>query len=196
MPVVNNIKVDRPTRFTKPVRLIEKANSQPSEVIREVFAEVTWNDLHEYLLPTWLRVAVVSTESPYSDGDGREVLYGFYDQLLMFVEALYVLFEGSPDYEPSLLNEEQLTNPKQVITSFFQQCSLEYVRRELCDFLDAGIGYDGTYPNGFTPWQAWMTYNQVLCLVETGWWLYGCKQEQAGAAILVQQEGVTDVLIA
>lgn len=100
------------------------------------------------------------------------------------------------DYKPALLNEEQRACPTQVITDFFRQCSLEYVLRVLCDFLDAGIGYDGNYPDGFTPWQAWMTYNQVLCLAEAGWWLYGGKQEQAGASILVQQEGATDVLIA
>jgi hypothetical protein len=71
-----------------------------------------------------------------------------------------------------LLNAEQLANPVQIVAAFFQQCSLDYVQRELCDFLDAGIGYDGSYPNGFTPWQAWMTYNHVLCLVEAAHQLY------------------------
>jgi hypothetical protein len=78
-------------RYSKPTRLIEKVQTEPEVVIRELFSETTIKDLLEYLLPTWLRVAVVSSESPYSDGEGREILYEFYDQLLIFIEALYVL---------------------------------------------------------------------------------------------------------
>ncbi|OQP59255.1 hypothetical protein A3860_38025 [Niastella vici] len=165
------------TRFSKPARLIEKISTEPKLVIQEVFSEVTWEELHEYLLPTWLRVAVVSSESPYSDGDGRQVLYEFYDQLMIFIEALYISSEAEPEYSPSFLSAEQSANPSQVITAFFQQCPVEYVHRELCDFLDAGLGYDGgSFPNGFTPWQAWMAYNHVLCLVEAGYQLYVNKE--------------------
>jgi hypothetical protein len=173
---VDEVKDGGNKRFSKPMRLVEKAHSHPEEVIKEVFSEVTWKDLYEYLLPTWLRVAVVSSESPYSDGDGREVLYAFYDQLLVLVEALYVLYEGPANYSPSCLSGEQLADPRRVIAAFFQQFSIEYVRRELCDFLDAGLGYDGVYPNGFSPWQAWMVYNHVVCLVEGAYRLYGSTQ--------------------
>lgn len=178
------------TRFCKPMRLVEKAHSHPEEVIKEVFSEVTWKDLYEYLLPTWLRVAVVSSESPYSDGDGREVLYAFYDQLMVFVEALYVLYEAAPGHEPVTLSAAQMENPQSVVAAFFQQCSIDYVRRELCDFLDAGLGYAGVYPNGFSPWQAWMVYNHVVCLVEGAWMLYGCEQKQPGASELFSKNKV------
>jgi hypothetical protein len=152
--------------YSKPARLVEKVNEQPEEVIREVFSELTLKDLHEYLLPNWLRVAMVSNESPYSDGDGREILYEFYDQLLMFIEALYIIYEAPDNHSRYCLSEKQVADPGQVVVGFFQQFSIEYVRRELCDFLDAGLGYAGVYPNGFTPWQAWMCYNHVVCLVE------------------------------
>jgi hypothetical protein len=173
---IDAVKDTGNTRFCKPMRLVEKAHSHPEEVIKGVFSEVTWKDLYEYLLPTWLRVAVVSCESPYSDGDGREVLYAFYDQLMILVEALYVLYEAAPGHEPVVLSEEQMEHPQSVVAAFFQQCSIEYVRRELCDFLDAGLGYAGVYPNGFTPWQAWMVYVHVECLVEGAYRLYGSGQ--------------------
>jgi hypothetical protein len=177
LPIAGNANDVQSARYAKPARLIEKVNAEPSAVIQEVFSEATIKDLLEYLLPTWLRVAVVSSESPYSDGEGRKILYEFYDQLLIFIEALYVLSEPKPGYRPSVLNDEQLADPAQVITTFFQQFSLDYLRRELYDFLDAGIGYDGNYPNGFTPWQAWMTYNHVLCLVEGAYRLYVHQEE-------------------
>ncbi|MCS3800869.1 hypothetical protein [Niastella sp. OAS944] len=166
---IGNTKDANSSRFSKPMRLVEKAHSHPEEVIKEAFSEVSWRDLYEYLLPTWLRVAVVSSESPYSDGDGREVLYAFYDQLLAFVEALYIIYEAPEGHNPNCLSEEQLADPRRVVSAFFQQFTIEYIRRELHDFLDAALGYDGVYPNGFTPWQAWMVYGQVVCLVEGAW---------------------------
>jgi hypothetical protein len=78
------------TRFSKPTRLIEKVASEPAEAIAEVFSHTTFKDLHEYLLPSWLRAAVTNTQSPYSAANGREILYEFSEQLLPFVEALYV----------------------------------------------------------------------------------------------------------
>ncbi|MCS3796414.1 hypothetical protein [Niastella sp. OAS944] len=76
---------EKPSRFSKPPRLIEKATSQPISVINEVFDQVTLSDLNDYLLPNWLRVAVINTQN------GREILYEFYEQLTAFVTQLYVL---------------------------------------------------------------------------------------------------------
>lgn len=150
---------NEPPRFSKPPRLIEKAISHPEEVIRETFAQTPLDELQEYFLPNWLRVALINTNSPYSSGSDREKLCEFYDQLFLLVETLYSITEGIN------LHEEQ-------VSSFFEQFSIEYTRRELADFLEAGIGYDGQYPNGFTPWQAWMTYNNIQCLTEAAYQRY------------------------
>ncbi|HEX6432140.1 MAG TPA: hypothetical protein VF008_30825 [Niastella sp.] len=166
------VKVDQADRFSKPARLIEKVTTEPAAVIVEVFSGVTFNDLHEYLLPTWLRVAVINTQSPYSAGNGRETLYEFYEQLLSFVEALYVTSEITQENRSTYSITDQAVAPTPGINQFFQQFSIDYVRRELCDFLEAGIGYEGNYPNGFTPWQAWMTYNHLQCLIEAAYQLY------------------------
>ena len=161
------------SRYSKPARLIDRVEEQPEEVIKELFSELTLADLYEYLLPSWLRVAMINNDSPYSDGDSREILYEFYDQLLMFIEALYVIYESPAEHKAYCLSAEQLADPRKVVAAFFQLFSIEYIRRELHDFLDAGIGYAGVYPDGFTSWQAWMVYGCVVGLVEGAWRVCG-----------------------
>jgi hypothetical protein len=172
-PVQTTEKAVQPTRFSKPARLIEKATSHPVEVIAEVFDQTSLSDLTDYLLPNWLRVAVINTQSPYSHGNGRETLYEFYEQLISFVTQLYITSEN-----------QQLINPSTLFTDFFQQCPIDYIRRELADFLEAGIGYEGSYPNGFSPWQAWMTYNHLLCLTEAAYQRYINHQMQSVTNVL------------
>jgi hypothetical protein len=167
---------DNPTCFTKPPRLIEKATTQPIEVINEVFDQVTLSDLTDYLLPNWLRVAIINTQSPYSNGNGREILFEFYEQLIAFVTQLHFASEN-----------QQLTNLSNPVTDFFLQCPIDYLRRELADFLEAGIGHDSGYPNGFSPWQAWMAYNHILCLMEAAWRLYTDTQTQCVLNTSLQQ---------
>lgn len=192
IPIVEERAAVYNSRFTKPKRLIEKVNEQPEAVIREVFSEVTLEDLHEDLLPAWLRVAVMNIESLYSDDDSREILYEFYEQLLLFIEALYVLYEVPTEHEACCSSEVQLVEPRQVVAAFFKQFSIEYIRRELHDFLDAGVGYAGVYPNGFTPWQAWMVYNHAVCLVEAAWRVYGCSNKQLDASVLLHKDQVVN----
>lgn len=171
-PNTNTPKSTLTPHFSKPPRLIEKATTQPIEVINEVFDQVTLSDLTDYLLPNWLRVAVINTQSPYSDGNGREILYEFYEQLIAFITQLHLASEN-----------QQLTN----LTDFFLQCPIDYLRRELADFLEASIGLDSGYPNGFSPWQALMAYNHILCLVEAAWRLYTDMQTQCVINTSLQQ---------
>jgi hypothetical protein len=138
-----------------------------------VFDQAPLSDLTNYLLPNWLRVAVVNTQSPYSNGNGREILYEFYEQLIPFVTQLYITSEN-----------QQLTDPSALFTDFFQRCPIDYIRRELADFLEAGIGYEGAYPNGFSPWQAWMTYNHLLCITEAAYQRYINQQMQSVTNVL------------
>lgn len=91
----------------------------------------------------------------------------FYEQLTQFVSQLYLASEN-----------QHLMKPSTLYSDFFQQCPIDYFRRELADFLEAGIGHDGQYPHGFSSWQAWMTYNHMLCLVEAAYRLYTEQQAQ------------------
>jgi len=161
---------------SKPPRLIEKATSQPMEVINEVFDQVSLSDLIDDLLPNWLRVAVINTQSPYSDENGREPLYEFYEQLIAFITQLHTASEN-----------KQLTNLSGTVIGFFKLYHIDYLPRELADFLEAGIGHVDEYPNGFSPWQALMAYNHALCLVEAAYRLYTDQPTQCVLNTLLQQ---------
>ena len=78
-----------PSRFTKSQRLIEKATTHPEKVIYETFAQTPLEELQEYFLPNWLRVALINTNSPYSSAADRDVLCEFYDHLFLFVKAVF-----------------------------------------------------------------------------------------------------------
>lgn len=121
------------------MRQIESASSKPENVIKDVLADINAKGLHEYLLPTWLQVTVINSHSSYFDGDGRAILYEFHEQLPPFVDALYALSNIGVDYTPTSLDADQLTDPAAFITHFFQQLSMDYGRRKLSDFVDAGI---------------------------------------------------------
>lgn len=157
--------------FSKPTRLIEKAQTHPGEVISEVFNQVFLTDLTEDLLPAWLQAAVTNTQSLYSNGNTRKILHEFHEHLLQLVEALYVI-TGNTKAGLANLTDAQLENPIGVLNQFFQKFSIEYIRRELADFLEAGISHDGSNTNDFTPWLAWMSYNHLLCLTEAAYQLY------------------------
>lgn len=159
--------------FTKATpRLTKKATTQPIEVINEVFDQVTLCDLTDYLLPNWLRVAVINTQSPYSDENGHELLYEFYEQLIAFITQLHTASENK--------------QPTNAFTDIFQLYHIDYLQRKLADFLEAGIGHVDECPNGFSPWQAFMAYNHVLCLVEAAYRLYTDQQSQCVINTLIK----------
>jgi hypothetical protein len=101
------------------------------------------------------------------------------------VEALYLLSDNMSQNKPTHLTADQQANPTAILHAFFQVFTIEYAWCELCDFLDAGIGYDGDYPDGFTPWLAWMTYNHITCLVEAAFQLHFIHEIQHTHLLIV-----------
>lgn len=81
----------------------------------------------------------------------------------------------------------QLTNPLSTLIGFFQLYHIDYLRRELADFPEAGIGHVDEYPNGFSPWQVLMAYNHMLCLVEAAYRLYTDQQSLCVLNTSIQQ---------
>jgi hypothetical protein len=59
-----------------------------------------------------------------------------------------------------------------VINNFFTQFPITYVRRELWDWLHAGISYNGNFPENMDCEIIFYTYESVLCLVEAGYQIY------------------------
>jgi hypothetical protein len=147
-------------------------------------------DLQGDLLPNWLRIANMNNKSAYAKAEERAVLHEFYDNLNLLIEALLILTEKDslikhekvsvyqlkqqiPAYNrPILLSDDQFKNPGLVILLFFQQFPIDYARRELWDLLDTAISFEYYCSNDFTPWMAFFTYDNVLCLVEAAYQLY------------------------
>lgn len=181
---MNQTWAESPITFSKPPRLVESASTDPIRVIQEVFRCAFIEDLRDDLLPRWLRTALINENSIYTNTEHRTQLLEFYDQLILFTEAMQVISEQQkqqnseaseiePDEgkQPLLLTEEQIANPLEVVTAFHQQFSPDYIRRELWHFLEAGVTHSGDYPNGFAPGYALMAYDFISCLTEASFGL-------------------------
>jgi hypothetical protein len=162
--------------LNKPKQLIEFVNDAPAYVVGEVFKEESLSCLSHHLR-NWLQVALSDDSSIYEVGEQRQQLIVFHDELLLFIEALFVhcflstedetIKEKAATTTVKLLNQDQMANPTQVITAFFNKFPIAYIFRELNDWLEAGISYQGTYPDTMSELQALHTYRFVLCLVKS-----------------------------
>jgi hypothetical protein len=177
-------------RYKKKELLIESVSTNPTEAIRETFLHNNLDEFLGFLLPNWLRTALINNTCRYADGGvEKEILCEFHDQLQLLIQALFILIRNSeftdgqpvqPEewlenynrYDLPSLSNDQIANPTYVIVGFYERFSIQYIRRELRDFVEAGVGYEGTYPNGFTPGLAFMTYEDITCLTEAAYHLY------------------------
>ncbi|OQP58841.1 hypothetical protein A3860_39215 [Niastella vici] len=160
--------------FNKPKQLLEYVDEAPMYVISEVFRCESLAFLRDQLRD-WLHVALSADSSMYDDGEQRRQLLSFHDPLLVFVEALFIIYNQNRDKKvknemvetdkPRLLSKDQIANPMQVITGFFEKFPMVYIIRELNDWLEAGICYAGDYPDNMSELQVLYTYRNVLCLI-------------------------------
>jgi hypothetical protein len=158
--------------FNKPKQLIEYVDTDPSYVIKEVFKNESLSFLRDQLRD-WLFVAVSADTAIYEDGEQRKQLLSFQDQLLVLVEALFVLNSENLEKgsltdadKPRLLSQDQIANPLQVVITFFEKFPITYCLRELDDWQEAGIAYAGDYPGNMSELGVLLTYRIALCLVK------------------------------
>jgi hypothetical protein len=159
----------------KPIHLVELAERNPTSVIAEVFDSESLPSLRDQLRD-WMHVGLSADCSIYEEGEQRRQLLAFQDQLLVLVEALFIIDKDgeiintdrriSEEDKPKLLNQDQIVNPKQVIAAFFDKFPIVYSIRELNDWLEAGIAYAGEYPDNMSELQVLYTYRNVLCLIK------------------------------
>jgi hypothetical protein len=159
-------------KFNKPKQLIEYANNEPLYVINKIFKNESLDFLRDQLRD-WLFVAISADTAIYEDGEQRKQLLSFQDQLLVLVEALFVIHSENIDKEslkdeekPRLLSQDQIANPLQVIKAFFEKFPITYCLRELYDWLEAGIVYSGDYPENMNEYGVLLTYRIALCLIK------------------------------
>jgi len=169
-------------KTSKRPQLIEKVQEAPLYVIKDVF-ESDPRQLF-YVLKNWLYIAVTTDHYAYDAPEQRSGLLAFYEALQRLIAALDILNSGATDkhcityYNADnnfdkyyLLTGEQAANPKHVIAAFFKQFSIQHVRRELSDWLEAGIDFEGSFPISISPTHIYLVYKDVLCLVEAAYHL-------------------------
>jgi hypothetical protein len=157
--------------FNKPKQLIEYVDTAPLSVLKEVFKSESLSFLRDQLRD-WLFVAISADCHIYEEGEQRKQLLTFQDQLLVLIEALFVIHSQNEEKEslkdaekPRLLSHDQIANPMQAVTTFIEKFPISYCIRELNDWLEAGITYAGDYPDNMSELQVLLTYRNVLCLI-------------------------------
>lgn len=170
----------------KPARLPEKAASQPLSNLREAFKTFQLDELKREL-KRWLFVAISNNNSIYEDDMERRNLIRFRKEFRKLSEALYVInkahrpkkekdwlnrqtFEIREEIEkfnqPTTLNKEQLADPMPVVKRFCSRFTRRYAIREMRDWLEAVITYDGKYPKAVCREYLLIFYECLLCLIE------------------------------
>jgi hypothetical protein len=164
-------------QFNKEKRLIEYVNENPLYVISEVLKP----GLRSFIIHAihdWLLIALSTEDPSYDEADQRQNLITFKDQLISFIEALYIILIISTEegefknslkvhYTISHLTHDQMVNPTDVLKGFFTKYSMVYIQRELEDWLDAGINNNGPWREDITcTWHVIKTYRNVKCLIK------------------------------
>jgi len=167
---------DNVDKFNKPKLLIEFVDENPIYVITEVFKNESLPFLRDQLRD-WLLVALSADTAIYEEGEQRKQLLLFQEQLLVLVEAIFIIYTQDREKadirkqlaetdKPRLLSQHQIANPMQVVADFFEKFPMVYILRELYDWLEASICFAGTYPDNMSELQALYTYRNVLCLIK------------------------------
>ncbi|OQP45096.1 hypothetical protein A4D02_34665 [Niastella koreensis] len=160
----------------KPKMLIEYVDITPMYVINEVFKNDSLSFLRDQIRD-WLLIALSADTAIYEPGEQRKQLLLFQEQLQVLVEALFIIYTQNREKanvkvdltesdKPRLLSQDQISNPTQVITGFFEQFPMIYIARELNDWLEASLCFAGTYPENMSKWQAFYTHRSVECLIK------------------------------
>ncbi|MEP7371745.1 MAG: hypothetical protein ABI675_00055 [Chitinophagaceae bacterium] len=160
----------------KEKQLIEHADEDPFYVLGEVFNFRQWSFISDEL-SDWLIIGLSTDYNAYDNWGARLTLVFFYDQLLLLIEALFIIYsqnvknadkeEKIPVYEVHLLSEDQKANPQKVIFAFFETYPTVYIIRELDDWLIAGLCYPGSWrKNMISPLHLHDTNRNVLCLIK------------------------------
>ena len=186
-PIANPEKMNKHKQsIRKPVRLPEKAARKPLSSLREAFKMFQLDELKKEL-KRWLYVAMSNNNSVYDDDQQRRNLIRFRKELRRLAEALYVinkahrpknekewlnrqpmeLREELEKYnQPTILNKNQLANPISIVKQFCKRFTRQYTNREMRDWLEAVITYDGKYPKAVCREYLLIFYEYLLCLIE------------------------------
>ncbi len=154
----------------KPPLNIELVESEPLKVIANVFESIDFDCLRTNLC-RWFHAAIVNGNHVYEEDKQRKGLQSFFVELELLLEAIYVMHRNALKTRQLyldkvyLLSRDQADNPHAVIKTFFSRFSIVYIRRELRDWLQAGIDLEDCDQIKLNPIKVLLVHNDVECLL-------------------------------
>jgi hypothetical protein len=186
--IVNNIRKNNGEKYKllepvaaeilgKKATEIERARYEPTKVIFDIYEQYSLTDLRDCLI-NWAIVATSEECNAYDDADSRKQLNLLVGDLNSYFEALYVInsqinnqVNKTKADKINDLSRDQILNPQEVLSSFFNKFPITYLRRELFDWLQASISFTQPWPKNFHEGRVCGTYKIFSCLIEAGWML-------------------------
>lgn len=171
----------------KPPLTIELVEIDPLHAIARVFESIDF-DCFRTNLNRWFHAAIVNGNHVYEEDTHRHGLQTFFVELELLLEAIYVMHRNAllstydflDDRENIkrkrpyldkvyLLSSDQANNSDAIINAFFNRFPMVYIRRELRDWLQAGIDLEGCEQIKLNPIKVLLVHNDVECLLEAAW---------------------------
>jgi hypothetical protein len=173
--------------FNKSPLNIELVEIDPLHAIANVFDSIDFDCLRTNVC-RWFHAAIVNGNHVYEEDTHRNGLQAFFVELELLLEAIFVMHRNvlSSTYDSLddpenikrkrlyldkvyLLSSDQAQDPDAVIKAFFSRFSMVYIRRELRDWLQAGIDLEGCDQIKLNPIKVLLVHNDVECLLEAAY---------------------------
>lgn len=164
-------------KFSKYKHLTEDVEIDPFDVLKQVF-----NPDKDFIIQEvkeWLLIGLAADSTLYDEAEQRSSLIVFHDQLIMLIEALFVITllnldntevkdQLSKAYSLTELSTNQQADPEKVLVDFFEKYPIKYINRNLDNWYEASISYSGEWRgNVICLQQVWDIYRNVQSLIKS-----------------------------
>lgn len=155
----------------------ENFETDPFYALKQVFNPDKTFIIEE--VKEWLLIGLSADSTVYDEAEQRSSLIGFYDQLIVLIEALFVITllnfdnpeikdELSKVYSITELSTYQQAEPEKVLAAFFEKYPIKQINRELDNWYEASISYSGEWRgNVICLQQVWDIYRNVQCVIKS-----------------------------
>jgi hypothetical protein len=190
-------------RGSKPLRAIDHLPGSPLKALEEVWKEL---DLHQFIhweINIWFYMAMSNDCAIYvnDDGEMRAEFIALYADILPIIEASYCCYlqhrfykkNGKDpdlqqliaafkdklcyDYTCVYLSHSKMLDPEQVMVNFCIKYTIEFVRRELWDFLQSAESYSGPFRAKVSKYMFSENYLNLLTIVEASYCLASGQED-------------------
>jgi hypothetical protein len=155
----------------------ENFEADPFYALKQVFNPDKTFIIEE--VKEWLLIGLSADSTIYDEAEQRSSLIAFYDQLIVLIEALFVITlvnfdktkkkeELSKVYSITELSTYQQAEPEKVLAAFFEKYPIKQINRELDNWYEASISYSGEWRgNVICLQQVWDIYRNVQCVIKS-----------------------------